>query len=276
MTWICAVIAALAMAGLVLGTTPARRRQQEVARDQPGPQRSSSGRSTHGGLGGDEASAQREEVARETVARLAALLRAGAPPPAAFRSLAASLGRVGAASEVGDPGKQHGPAQIGTRGRLDRRAKTDRARAEQEDAWRQLSALGANSLAAGEAVPSNPAQELGSAELPRSWAGVAWCCSMSATTGAPLAPLLEQLARDCGARADAIRAKIAGQASAKSTRRILAWLPLGGIVLAQLLGADPLGVLLTTMPGRICAMLGGGMWLAALLWSRRILNAGGS
>lgn len=276
MTWIWAVLAASAMAGLVLGTAPARRLQQEVTPDEPGQQSGSSGRGIRAGLGGDEASAQREDVARETVARLAALLRAGAPPPAAFRSLAASLGRISAVPEDGEPGRQGRPARIGTRGRLEGRAKSDRARAEQEDVWRQLSALGANCLAAGEAVPPIPTHEPGAAAPPRSWAGVAWCCSMSATTGAPLAPLLEQLARDCGARADAIRAKIAGQASAKSTRRILAWLPLGGILLAQLLGADPLGVLVTTMPGRICALLGGGLWLAALLWSRRILNAGGS
>lgn len=107
----------------------------------------------------------------------------------------------------------------------------------------------------------------------RAWSDFVWAVGLSTRSGAPMADLVQRVADDCSARAEACRARVSGLAAARSTRRILAWLPLGGLVLARLLGTDPVGVLIGTPGGRVCALLGAVFWGASILWSRRIMRA---
>ena len=122
-------------------------------------------------------------------------------------------------------------------------------------------------------LDTGPDPEAGDEAGERAEAELLWMLSVSARSGAPPAGLVERLADDAASRADAARSRTAGQAAARSTRKILAWLPLGGIALAQLLGADPLRVLFLEVGGRIALLLGVFFWLAAMLWSRAILRS---
>lgn len=103
------------------------------------------------------------------------------------------------------------------------------------------------------------------------WERLLWCIRLSESTGAPLVDLLQRLADQLEAEQDRRRALEAALAGARMTQKLLAWLPALGLGLAQLMGADPLGVLTGTVLGRVCLAAGGGLWWANALWCRRLL-----
>ncbi len=98
--------------------------------------------------------------------------------------------------------------------------------------------------------------------------------------GAPLATVLDQVAAAVTAQADAAADVEAALAGPRSSARVLAWLPLLGVLLGTALGADPVGVLLGGGPGTAAGVLGlllvlvGRWWSSALL--RRAARAGGA
>lgn len=183
-----------------------------------------------------------DDVAREVLARLVALLRSGLPRATAWELLRQGCGPRGGRSREG------------------------RRRDEQLEQWATaLTWLGVLD-AAGE--------DLVAAELPgpgTAWRDLSWAVGLAAATGAPLAELVARVGDDAAGRADAARARTAGMAAARSTRRILLWLPVGGLGLAAVLGADPVHVLLLSPWGRISAGIGIVFWAAAALWSRGIV-----
>ncbi|RKW71325.1 hypothetical protein [Galactobacter caseinivorans] len=201
-----------------------------------------------------------EEVAREVLGRLVALLQAGVPRAASWELL--WRGCQSAAQENPGTAPQLLPWRRGA-------VKTQGQRSQLMGQWARALAEVALADAAGE-----EAWSLAGSGPGRAWRDLMWAVGLSSASGAPLAELVGRVADDCSARADAARARISGLAAATSTRRILMWLPAGGLLLAQLLGADPLGVLVTTPAGRIAALLGALFWLVALAWSRRIMRAG--
>lgn len=102
---------------------------------------------------------------------------------------------------------------------------------------------------------------------------VAACWQACGGAGAGLATALERVAD--GLRQDeALRRQVVAELAApRSTARLLAVLPVAGVVLGTTAGADPLGVLLGTAVGRGCLLLGLGLAVAGLLWVERIAHA---
>lgn len=102
------------------------------------------------------------------------------------------------------------------------------------------------------------------------------CWAVCAGSGSGLAAAVERLEE--GLRADqaqrrAVDAELAGP---RATAALLAVLPAAGLLLAAGLGADPLGVLLTTPVGQAC-LVGGVLLDATGLWwtGRLVARAGG-
>lgn len=99
---------------------------------------------------------------------------------------------------------------------------------------------------------------------------LAACWTTSANTGAGLASAVASLAQ-AARSAEAMRGEIDVQlAGPRATARMLALLPLLGIAMGQLAGADPIGWLFTAPLGLVCLALGVVLNLAGLLWTRRI------
>lgn len=97
--------------------------------------------------------------------------------------------------------------------------------------------------------------------------------------GAPLAAVLDQVAAAVVAQAESAAEVAAALAGPRSSARVLAWLPVLGILLGTALGANPAGVLLGGGLGTAAGALGlvlvlvGRWWTAALL--RRAARVGG-
>ena len=103
-------------------------------------------------------------------------------------------------------------------------------------------------------------------------ARVAACWAVSQTSGGSLAPALRRLVAGLDAD-DSLRQETAAQlAGPRTTAGLLALLPAGGLFLGAGLGADPFDVLLHTPYGWACALGGGALDVAGLLWTRRIVR----
>jgi len=152
-----------------------------------------------------------------------------------------------------------------------------RALAERDDVVAALArtVVGTRSLGGdtGEALrrargrPGGRAREL-------AWLALAW--EVSQTCGAPLAGVLEGIAVTIRAEADAARARESVMAGPRTTATVLGWLPLAGLGLGLALGADVIEVLLTTPAGRVCLLLGAGLWWAGRAWTSRLLHRAAS
>ncbi len=100
-------------------------------------------------------------------------------------------------------------------------------------------------------------------------AAASW--SAAADSGAGLADGLERAAGLARAQ-QRVTADLATETAApRATARTLAALPVIGVGLGQLLGADPLVWLIGSPPGRACLVIGLLMQLAGYLWSSRIV-----
>lgn len=101
--------------------------------------------------------------------------------------------------------------------------------------------------------------------------GAAW--RVSARTGAPLADAVERLAGAARAEALAARELDAALAGPRSSARLLAGLPLLGVLLAAGLGADPLRVLLHSDVGAVCLLGGVGLDVLGSAWTAALVRA---
>ena len=90
-------------------------------------------------------------------------------------------------------------------------------------------------------------------------------------TGAPAADLVERIEADARAAARAESSAAAQAAGAQATAMLLAGLPVGGIVLGGVIGADPIQVLLHTRLGAACAIGGVLLQGAGLIWADRLV-----
>ena len=196
--------------------------------------------------GARRAAAQRTDLERwpALIQQMAALLRAGIEPAAVWAALREQV-------------RGESPSEAGAVGRdID-----ELIRCAHEGAL-----LGAD-----------PARSLRTARLrhPRSRAvrdalAAAW--AVSGRTGAPLAGVLEGLARAVEDELDALAARDTALAGPKATARILSTLPLLGLGLGMVMGTDPLGVLLGMVWGHLALVLGLGLSAAGLLWTRRLVR----
>lgn len=92
-------------------------------------------------------------------------------------------------------------------------------------------------------------------------------------TGAPTVTVLQGLASALRDLHDAALARTSAFAGPRSTARILLVLPLAGLALGMLVGADPLAFLLGTPGGRVAAIAGAALTAWGWVWMRRMLRA---
>ncbi len=111
------------------------------------------------------------------------------------------------------------------------------------------------------------------AALRRGWGLVAACWAVATESGAPLANTLERAADSLRALADADRQVELALAGPQATARIVAMLPIVGVLMASLVGADPVGAVFGTVPGAVAAVLGAGALVAGIRWNRRLVAA---
>jgi tight adherence protein B len=97
---------------------------------------------------------------------------------------------------------------------------------------------------------------------------------LAASTGAPLADLLERLEAQCRAADRADAAAHAQAAGAQLTAVLLAALPIGGLGLGHLIGVDATRMLLHTPTGVACACGAAVLQAAGLAWTRRLQRGG--
>lgn len=140
------------------------------------------------------------------------------------------------------------------------------AAAEGSEVWRPLRrAVAADVTAALRRLAERP----GGAALVE--AAAAW--EIADRTGAPLAGILDRVAD--GIRGDLeIEREITAEAvPAWATGRLMAALPVVGLVLATTMGANPVRVLLGTVPGVTCLVVGLVLAGTGLWWIDRIVSA---
>lgn len=102
---------------------------------------------------------------------------------------------------------------------------------------------------------------------------VAACWRVGESSGAGLTLAIERLATSARSVEDAHVQLEAQLATPRATARMLAMLPGIGIVMGMLLGADPLGWLLTPGFGLLCLIAGVGLTVSGLVWTGRISAA---
>ncbi|GAA1870445.1 type II secretion system F family protein [Pseudonocardia ailaonensis] len=138
------------------------------------------------------------------------------------------------------------------------------------DGPRAALALGPAAAAArlGDDVPAALARTTGPASADLRRVAAAW--ALADRHGAPLAQLLAGTLTDLRWRVafeGRVRARMAGP---RSTATVLALLPLLGLGLGHLLGADPIGVLREGVLGQVLVLAGTALLLAGLAWADRI------
>lgn len=103
--------------------------------------------------------------------------------------------------------------------------------------------------------------------------GLSLIWAVAESTGCALATPVAALAR--GERESAgVRREVAAQlAGPRATSRLLLLLPVVALVLGVGLGADPLGFLLETSPGRLCLAAGVALLFTGSRWTERIVRA---
>ena len=105
------------------------------------------------------------------------------------------------------------------------------------------------------------------------WRSVAACIETAEASGSPLAAVLDRLAAQLEADADAAAARAVALAGPTATAKVLSVLPLAGLGLGMLMGADPLRLLLSTPLGAGCLVLGAGLTVLGRWWSARLVRA---
>jgi tight adherence protein B len=100
-------------------------------------------------------------------------------------------------------------------------------------------------------------------------AGAAW--RVATTVGAPLAVTLTALSEDLDDVAETCREVDVALAGPRATSRVVLALPALGLATGSLLGLNPLGALLGTVPGTACLGVAAVLVFVARRWNRRLL-----
>lgn len=102
--------------------------------------------------------------------------------------------------------------------------------------------------------------------------GITLALQLAARTGAPLAPVLEACANSAAANQDAAAARAIALSGPRSSARILAALPLVGLVAAKLLGVEIFALLFGGGAASLSAVVGIFAWAAGWWWTRQLLR----
>jgi tight adherence protein B len=109
-----------------------------------------------------------------------------------------------------------------------------------------------------------------SSSLPAHWERLAACWRLAQDHGLAIATLMQTAQRDIVER-DRFSAKVdAGMTGARTTAAVLAGLPLLGVGLGQLIGAEPVSFLVSGGVGGWLLVIGVALACAGLLWSDHI------
>jgi tight adherence protein B len=100
--------------------------------------------------------------------------------------------------------------------------------------------------------------------------GMAW--DVSTATGASLTSTLDQLVKAMLAAEETQHTVAAELSAPRATSRLLAGLPLVGIMLGFGMGGDPATFLTGTPFGQVVLVIGAGLACAGVFWSERIAN----
>jgi len=107
----------------------------------------------------------------------------------------------------------------------------------------------------------------------RALRGLAACWEVSERSGAGLSVAVSRLAEGLRAAADA-EAQLAGEVAAvRTSARLLAGLPLLGLLIGQWIGADPLAWLTGSWVGRAVLLSGVALQLLGMAWLRHMVAA---
>jgi tight adherence protein B len=108
------------------------------------------------------------------------------------------------------------------------------------------------------------------ASLPAHWERLAACWRLAQDHGLAIATLMQTAQRDIVER-DRFRSTVdAGMTGARTTAAVLAGLPLLGVGLGQLIGAEPVSFLLSAGMGGWLLVIGVALACTGLLWSDHI------
>ena len=107
-------------------------------------------------------------------------------------------------------------------------------------------------------------------------AAVVAACRLAADLGAPLAPLLDGVAGQLAAQAEADGDRRAALAGPRATAQVLTWLPVLGVLLGAAVGADPFAVLLDGSIGSAALVTGVGLVLTGRVWTGRLARRAGA
>ena len=205
------------------------------------------------------------------VAELSALLRAGRSPVQMWHQAAAHHAGPGSGAERGArPGRSTSGASTGPEGAegpAGEAAFVLSAAARAAELGRPVS----DAIRAAAAARRRGSR--GAAVWEGPWTSVAACIETAEASGSPLAGVLDRLAALLEADADAAAARAVALAGPRATAQVLSVLPVAGLGLGFLMGADPLGVLLSTPVGAACLSAGAILTLAGRWWSARLVRS---
>ena len=95
---------------------------------------------------------------------------------------------------------------------------------------------------------------------------------MAAELGAPLAPVLDTVAQALAADAEAEAELGAALAGPRASARLVGWLPVLGLALGAVVGADPVAVLTDGGFGTAAGVVGVLLLVAGRVWSRALVD----
>jgi len=95
---------------------------------------------------------------------------------------------------------------------------------------------------------------------------------MATELGAPLAPVLDTVAQALAADAEAEAELGAALAGPRASASLVGWLPVFGLVLGVLVGADPVQVLTDGRFGTAAGVVGAALFVAGRMWSRALVD----
>lgn len=95
--------------------------------------------------------------------------------------------------------------------------------------------------------------------------------NLATQLGAPIGANLTRLADGLESQLDGQRKIALAFATPKLTAKLIGWLPVVSIGLAQLLGLNPIGAIFSNAIALVAVILGGGLLTAGHFWSKRLL-----
>ncbi|MDY6051227.1 MAG: type II secretion system F family protein [Rothia sp. (in: high G+C Gram-positive bacteria)] len=211
------------------------------------------------------------ELWPDAIWRLAALLRAGCSPALACTKVATYLASTEKKSTA-----QPKPRRLAVLGALRTSARQDQglelARAQMGQLFAAASARAHRGLSLAEVYLQVAQQNEVRESVRQGAAMVAACWQVGERTGASLAQVFEHLASYLETEIDLRQQRETALSGPRATGRILSWLPFIGLGLGILMGTDPVGVLVGSIPGAAVGVLGLGLAWCGNRWTAHLIS----